>query len=423
MQFWELTAVFTAEGFRIDKTPTEDKNARFDQALYEKYAASPYETLYERGFAPGSGEMPPSVTFLENIAARFIHEISRDADIEITREAKPPEKDLLADLLRRTPFVLGVEHVTPKWLGDIWKKLGAVFHREISSYSGSAAEYLKGKNSALNVAGRVFFHLVEHKSDDCPFAFLATYSTGSAKRVNHMPLKNALLEYKSDQNKLLALLSAVSGAAEKSDFISSLVESGELFSPLRFTPEDAYQFLRETSLYEECGIVCRVPDWWRKKGGARLSVSIGGREPAGLGLEAIMAFDPEIFLGELAMSREEIESLLTQAEGLSFIKGKWVEIDHDKLKAVLDAFGKIDDLGDMTFADAIRMQLGLSGALPAGGGVEVEVTRGEWLESLKKSLLNPSKAERVNVSGDFRAALRSYQQDGLNWLHLMGKMG
>ena len=178
MQFQELIAVFTPEGFRVDKAAAEDKNARFDQTLYENLTTRPYEALYELGFASEGEALPPSVMFLKNIAARFIHELSRDTDIEIARKAKMPEKSVLTELLRMTPFTLGIEHVTADWVGGIWKKLGEVFRKEISSYSGSVAEYLKSKNAALNVAGRVFFHLVEHKSEDCPFAFLATYSTG-----------------------------------------------------------------------------------------------------------------------------------------------------------------------------------------------------------------------------------------------------
>jgi non-specific serine/threonine protein kinase len=109
-------------------------------------------------------------------------------------------------------------------------------------------EYLRGKKSDINVVGRVFFHLVENKRGDSPFAFLSTYSTGSREKVSHLPLKNALTEYRDEQDKLLALLSAVTRTAEVSEFISGLMESGELFSPLKFGADDAYTFLREVPL-------------------------------------------------------------------------------------------------------------------------------------------------------------------------------
>ncbi|UTW68916.1 hypothetical protein KHA80_16775 [Anaerobacillus sp. HL2] len=62
------------------------------------------------------------------------------------------------------------------------------------------------------------------------------------------------LNSKGQNDRLLNLLSTVSKASQKSDFISEFVESGELFSPLKFTSKEAYTFLkRNTSLYEEAG--------------------------------------------------------------------------------------------------------------------------------------------------------------------------
>lgn len=46
-------------------------------------------------------------------------------------------------------------------------------------------------------------------------------------------------------------------ASEGSSLISGLMESGELFSPIRFTADEAYTFLKELPLYEAAGIMCR----------------------------------------------------------------------------------------------------------------------------------------------------------------------
>lgn len=58
--------------------------------------------------------------------------------------------------------------------------------------------------------------------------------------MHHMPLKYALTEYQDDRDKLLALLSCLNRAAEVSDLIAELVESGEMFHVLRFTGKEAY---------------------------------------------------------------------------------------------------------------------------------------------------------------------------------------
>ena len=103
------------------------------------------------------------------------------------------------------PFVNGAEFVDETWIRNIWQKLLECFRSEIREYDGTAAAYFAEYNSRISVAGRVFFHLVESHQEDYPFAFMATYSTKpvKSKKAIHTPLKNALLEFKDDQKKLL----------------------------------------------------------------------------------------------------------------------------------------------------------------------------------------------------------------------------
>ncbi|MCL2776140.1 MAG: DEAD/DEAH box helicase [Oscillospiraceae bacterium] len=423
MQNYELTAIYTETGFVPDKTPTDEKNVRLDEKLYNNFFEKPYETLYGFCFSPVSQSAAESVIFLSNIAKRFIETTLNDSNLEISRKAKTPDDRILLELLHEVPFAIGIEFVNITWFRGIWAKLSELFDADIALCPGSEAiaDYIKAKSSELNPAGRVFFHLVEHKGDDYPFAFLATYSTGDRDRVNHVPLKNALVEHKDNQEKMLVLLSTVSKAAEKSDFISDLVETGELFSPLKFGVKEAYIFLSEAGIYEECGISCRIPDWWKKK--AKLSVSVGSKEPAAVGLQAIMAFSPSFFLGDVELTREEAEKLLSDSNGLAFIKGKWVNADKDRLQAALAAFDKINKTGDMSFAEAMRLQLGISDILPEDQSDEVEITNGAWLNGVIDKLRSPAKIDDIAPPKDFAASLRNYQQKGLNWLSFVTDLG
>ena len=194
---------------------------------------------------------------------------------------------------------------------------------------------------------------------------MATYSTENKSaglhKAKHMPLKNALLEYKDDKEKLLQLMSTISKAADKSNFVSELMESGELFSPLKLNKDEAYTILKEIPIYEEAGIMCRIPNWWRKKSNSlRLSVSIGEKEPSKVGMDALLSFEPEILFGEEKISKEELKKLLLESEGLALIKGKWVEIDKDKLSGIIEAYEKANSLSKndgLTIAEAMRMEL------------------------------------------------------------------
>ncbi len=138
---------------------------------------------------------------------------------------------------------------------------------EFASFTGSVQEYLASKSPLWNLVGRVYFHLAENKRDPgAPFAFLASYATRLSKqaRGQHAPLGRALEEYAGarDRQKLLALLGPVQRAAEKSPVIKALVDSGEIYHPLAWTPEEAYAFLKKIPACEASGGVVRVPDWW-----------------------------------------------------------------------------------------------------------------------------------------------------------------
>ena len=433
----ELIACFLEQGFKLDFNITQSKassdtDKNFENDLYKKYLDNHNKMLFNFGFVDYAKNLSASIVFLHNIAARFIKSLSKTADIEFTREntvLTPTDEEIL-DILHSVPFVIGLEFINVNWIKNIYQKLSEVFATEIRTYSGTVAEFLLEHNSNINVVGRVFFHLVENKSDKYPFAFLATYSTGNSgdKKAAHTPLKNALLEYKGQNDLLLKLLSTVSKAAQKSDFISEFVESGELFSPLKFTSKEAYTFLKEIPLYEECGILCRMPDWWKKKSNSlKLSVKVGEKEPSKVGMDALLNFNAELFFGDDQITEEEFRALLAQTSGLSFIKGKWVEVDHEKLQSTLDAYEKAKELsrnGEYTIAEAMRMQLNATELLHIKeDSVNLEVSNGEWLNSITSKLTNPSLIDNIAISDDFKATLRAYQQKGFDWLNYMKILG
>lgn len=422
----DIIVIFNPKGLTLDAQETSGQTY-FNEALLAGYKSEPYKTLFYFGFEDRHPDMSVSLSFLHGVCQNFVSAISRDPDMEITKNVKAPDTVAFLDMLRTVPYAVGVEFINVGWFASLWAELSAIFEKEISGWDGTVASFLNTHNAKLHVVGRVFFHLVENKSDAYPFAFLATYSTetGEQKKAAHVPLKNALLEYKDRQDLLLRLLSTVSRAADSSDFISELVESGELFSPLQFNADEAYTFLKEIPLFEACGIMCRMPDWWKKKsGGLKMSISIGGKEPSRVGLDALISCKPTLFLDGEELSKEEVEVLLSQMAGLSFLKGKWIEVDHEKLKSVLEAYEKADSMGDITLAEAMRMELGISeSAFSRNMDDAVEITNGEWLKNIRNRLIEATLLDNLNPGKGFKAQLRHYQQSGFNWLASMKSMG
>lgn len=435
----ELIAILTETGFKVDyeivnKKKLSEYSLKNQEEWYTRFKEDKYKALWDLSFTNNDEWMSQTIKFLYFMANILIKKISRQFDIEITRQDAELflEYEEIEEIKNRAPFAIGMEFINDEWISHIWNEITDIYRKEISKYKGTVQDFLMERNTNINIVGRVFFHLVENKEEGYPFAFLATYSTenkeAGAHKAKHMPLKNALLEYKEDKEKLLQLMSTISKAADKSDFISNLMENGELFSPLKFTKDDAYNILKEIPLYEEAGIMCRIPNWWRKKSNSlKISVSIGEKEPSKVGMDALLSFEPEILFGDEKISKEELKKLLLESEGLALIKGKWIEIDKDKLSEVLKAYEKADSLAEadgLTIADAMRMELNAGEKLGINEAyVELEVSNGTWLKKIRENMRKPEIIKENTLSESFKATLRPYQKTGFSWLSYMQKLG
>jgi non-specific serine/threonine protein kinase len=91
----------------------------------------------------------------------------------------------------------------------------------------------------------VTFHLAENKRDPHhPFAFMATYAShvSAQGRVQHEPPGRALKQYAGAKNRtaLLSLLAPIQQAAEHSALAKELIESGDVYGALAWSPQEAY---------------------------------------------------------------------------------------------------------------------------------------------------------------------------------------
>lgn len=411
---------FTPDGFCPDtcrEVLSED-----DRALLEQFEADRYRALYRLGLGDKRKDRSPSGAFLYLLSDTFFKKLTDLPDLELTRENAAPVlcQEDLDGLLRAVPFAIGAEYITDLWLTGIFQKLVAIYAQEIKAYDGTVAMYLTEQSQRLRVPERIFFHLVENKDAEFPFAFLATYATTDTDgRVRHVPLQYALTEYKNEREKLLNLLSCLNRAAEVSDLISSFMENGEMFHPLKLTAEEAFTFLKQVEAIESVGILCRIPNWWRKKAASvSMSVRMGEDKPSLLGFNTLISLQPTLEVDGVALSQADIQMLLSQTEGLAFLKGKWVEVDHKRLRSLL---AQMEDMPEeVTLMDTLRMELGEEKAPPDVGGL---VTNGAWLASLLAGLRKPETIRSVTPPQTLRATLRPYQENGYTWLSYMDELG
>lgn len=415
---FQLEFVLTAEGFVPEVPALASKEE--SRTLPAEWKSDRWAALYHLGLEERPSELSPSGLYLYTVAESFFRALTSLPELEVAREkAVVSLSDEEADrLLRAVPFATGSEHIDRPWLERAFKRLNGVFAREMGAYNGTAALYFAEQSQKLRVPERVFFHLVESKDMEFPFAFLATYATrGENGQITHVPLQHALTEYGADRGKLLELLACLNRAAEAVPLIREFMTTGELFHPLRLTAEEAYELLKRTEELEGAGILCRVPNWWRKRSAAvSLSLSLGGKKPSTLGFDALVSVQPELAVDGVPLTQEEIQTLLSQTEGLALLKGRWVEVDHQRLRSLLEQMQGVPD--SVTLMDALRMELEKPQA-----DMGIQVTNGEWLNGLLSRLRSPDSIPAPVLPESFRAVLRPYQQTGFTWLNYMDSLG
>jgi hypothetical protein len=432
----ELNVIVMPEGslapeWSFSKGKISIDTHNLQKEIYERFSSDDYNWLFFLGFCDQSLRVSPSLDFWRKFAASFTEKIAKTPDLELIRhriKIKISESDL-ENILDSAPMMTGAEYLNKELLQKIWDRLALFFKSEIKKHDGTVAEFIKKYTHNIHLVGRIFFNLVENKESDIPFAFLATYSTRINKQgqSKHIPLKYALKEYKNNSGKLLGLLSTVYTAAKTSDLISELLETGELFHPLAWSSKEAFTFLKEIPVYEESGILCRIPDWWKGTSkGISLNISFGDKSPSFVGMDALINFNPYLSLGDVKITEAEAKKLLEESQGLAFIKNKWVAVDSEKLQNTLKAYKKAKALAakqGISINDALRMQLKPEQALGTQEHVDMSISSGDWLSSVIEKLKNPDLAPKVKPSKSFKAKLRKYQQKGLNWLWFLHSLG
>jgi hypothetical protein len=102
------------------------------------------------------------------------------------------------------PLMTGAEYLTGQVLRALWRETDKALRVELSEAQCGVQEFLKQRNPAWNLVGRVCFNLAENRGDaESPFAFLATYTVrlSAHSKAQHLPLGQALREYEGPANR------------------------------------------------------------------------------------------------------------------------------------------------------------------------------------------------------------------------------
>jgi hypothetical protein len=406
--------------------------ADLEQRLRDSFERGAGHGLLQLGAGEVGTALPAAFGFWREIGARYVTALCTSPGAVVA----PPSAEDFAALAAGAPPMAGAEYLSATVLASLWGQLDAAFDVEFKQSRQSLQEFLKERNPAWNLIGRVHFNLAENRSDEeAPFAFIATYTTrlSAHARAQHLPLAQALREYSGAKHKdrLLSLLLPVQRASEHCGWLRAMVEAGEIYHPLRWTPAQALQFLSDGPQLEAAGIVIRAPSTWRAGRPSRPQVkaSVGGKVPSVLGKDALLDFDMQITLDGENLSAAEIKKLLAGADGLQWLRGRWVEVDRGKLDRMLQHFREVEKAaaGGLPFAEAMRLVAGAN-ALEADEADVADtewsqVVAGPWLAATLQNLRSPEGLAHVELGAEIKATLRPYQHAGVRWLYLLHRLG
>src|SRR4051812_5705343 len=359
--------------------------------LGEAFAHGSGDGLLRLGAGEVGQALPPVFVWWRDFASRYVaalcvHAASAEsgpAAAVVPPEGSAPNEAELASLVLTAPMMPGAEYLTAEGLRDLGAARATSLAAALAASGAGLQELLRRLNPAWTVVGRVHFNLAENRRDpEAPFAFMATYASqlSAQGKVQHLPLGQALREYGGAENrhKLLSLLLPVQRAAESCAWLQPMIESGEIFHPLRWSPQEAARLLASATELERAGVVLRMPAGWQAGRPARPQVmaTVGTRAPSKLGLDGLLDFSMTVMLDGEALSEAEVKGLLAGTETLVLLRGRWVEVDRERLGRTLAQFRAAEDLArkeGLSFAEAMR--------LLAGAGLTREVddtAAAEW---------------------------------------------
>ena len=377
----------------------------------------------------------PSTRYWQQFAERYLTGLCHVPEDAECFRIEPLSTADCAHWILTAPPMQGGEYLCEEILQRIWERLDGWVRESVASAGGLTA-FLRDRARKWHQVGRVCFHLAENRNDEArPFAFMATYGSGfgAAGRLKHLPLRKALEQYAGAKNRaaLIKLLAPVQQAAETCDWVKDLVDSGDVYRPMAWSPARACRLLRSAPELEASGLSVRLPNWWRRRPRPQVSVTVGTRSPSKFGLDAMLDFNVEVALGDDSLSSEELESLLDGEDDLVLLKGQWVELDRDKLREAIkhwNALQRRAEGGEISFIEGMRLLAGAPADLRQEERADderhwVRVAPGDAMREILAGLRQPGALDAVEIADALHGTLRPYQHDGLSWLRFLTRLG
>jgi SNF2 family DNA or RNA helicase len=367
-----------------------------------------------------SRDQIPEATALEALddaVALLVDEIARTA-AATTLEAAPPESAHEAWLR-----ALGTPDGVVEWDGA-----------ELARLAGAVREWRRPVAASTDAPFRLCFRLEEPPlGEDGPRGAWSVRYLLQSRRDPSLLIPAAKAWRGRGAEKLLR------DPALRENLLASLGQAAGVCPPVEESLRDpapaeydtdahgAHLFLTESAAaLEQAGFGVLLPSWWTGKGTRlRLGVRAQVRSPklkesgAGVGLEELVHVDWQIALGDETLTLAELQALARMKEPLVRVRGQWVHMTAEEIRAALDLWRKKEKT--LPARDLLRIALG---AVTAVGPLPIESVQATgWVGEVLARLEGHVGFQDLPPPAGLEATLRPYQQRGYSWLAFLRSWG
>lgn len=300
------------------------------------------------------------------------------------------------------------------------KKLAFYFFRDLQQYAnrsaGSLSLFLKKRN-LFPIHSQLYFFLDENPDDDqFPFLLVGLVPYMEKGKKGYQSLYQVMMKKQRRFQELGTKIGRqLNEAADRIPFIKRLITSRLIFHPVRLTDEEAFEFFSCIPQLEECGILCRLPEWMNKKKSKIVYKSQVQDSPGMFNELVLNQYQPSMTYNGVTISEEEAERLLAESEGLQMVNGKWVNADHAAIQSLLKQYRKAKESGS-SLISLMNMQA-KSRNDPEDELPEIEFSYEDWMKANLRLHARKEKHHELNPKLD--QLMRPYQKEAFQWMSRM----
>ena len=419
----------------IVRLPSGDAAVENSETLSEAFSHGWGKGLWEllcRSIPENAGN---SCFFYRKLARDYAANICflRDRSSAEVFEAALPAEDEIVRILYDRPPLPGGEYVDVSAVQQMLRELAGYLKSLWENEFSAPADWLITQLPEFGDVGKITFHLAENKQDldgEHPFLFLCTFvhRLDGQDEPRHLPLANALKLFAVQKEKISQLLQTIQKAGKCCTVIGELLENQRIFQVVPFTAADAYTLLNAHDVLENSGIALRMVNLWKRRP-PKLKLELTLTNPSGgeLSEHALLHFKTEAVLDGQVLKKDELDELLKSSGGLVRFKEKWVEADGEKVRKLLELWGRADRFSQhagLSFTAGMRL---LAGNRPHAGSPSPDPELCEVKISPELEAVFAGRSPRCPampaLPEHLEKILRPYQKEGVHFLWRMTSLG